>query len=279
MFQRFLDVADYWFGYSDNSSAGSYDPTQECFVVVANDQANAANAAEVGAGEVSPNPGTGPHQGAGPSAPPPRRRGVPTSTHSWPKHASSRPNSRKNTAQCGYFVPPSLRKPPHAANACASWASKPASASTPTSTSTIQACPRERARSSSLPRHCCGPCPLPQRLRHGICTARRRRSSSKRPCSRPRARRPASTSRGARGATGVCKALKCQFTRVVRRGSPPTKVGRRSGSGSLTRAGMPKTATLATSSTPGRRATQRRGRRQATTRGEVDAMTAEKTAS
>jgi hypothetical protein len=71
MFQRFLDVADYWFGYSDNSSTGSYDPTQECFVVVANDQANAANAAEVGAGEVSPNPGTGPHQGAGPSAPPP----------------------------------------------------------------------------------------------------------------------------------------------------------------------------------------------------------------
>jgi hypothetical protein len=26
MFQRFLDVADYWFGYSDDSSTGSYDP-------------------------------------------------------------------------------------------------------------------------------------------------------------------------------------------------------------------------------------------------------------
>jgi hypothetical protein len=26
MFQRFLDAADYWFGYSDNSSVGSYDP-------------------------------------------------------------------------------------------------------------------------------------------------------------------------------------------------------------------------------------------------------------
>jgi hypothetical protein len=24
MFRRFLDVADYWFGYSDDSSAGSY---------------------------------------------------------------------------------------------------------------------------------------------------------------------------------------------------------------------------------------------------------------
>jgi hypothetical protein len=29
MFRRFLDATDYWFGYSDNSSAGSYDPAQE----------------------------------------------------------------------------------------------------------------------------------------------------------------------------------------------------------------------------------------------------------
>jgi hypothetical protein len=70
MFQRFLDVTDYWFGYSDNSSAGSYDPARECFVVLANDQANAANVAEAGDGEVPPNPGTRQHQGAGPSAPP-----------------------------------------------------------------------------------------------------------------------------------------------------------------------------------------------------------------
>jgi hypothetical protein len=71
MFQRFLDAADYWFVYSDNSSAGSYDPTRECFVVLANDQTNAANAAEAGDGEVPPGLGTGPHQGEGPSAPPP----------------------------------------------------------------------------------------------------------------------------------------------------------------------------------------------------------------
>jgi hypothetical protein len=69
MFQRFLDAADYWFGYSDNSSAGSYDPAR--FVMLANDQANVANAAEAGDGEVPPGPGTGTHQGAGPSAPPP----------------------------------------------------------------------------------------------------------------------------------------------------------------------------------------------------------------
>jgi hypothetical protein len=61
MFQRFLDAADYWFGYSNSSSAGSYDPARECFVVLANDQANAANAAKAGDGEVPPGPATGPH--------------------------------------------------------------------------------------------------------------------------------------------------------------------------------------------------------------------------
>jgi hypothetical protein len=39
--------------------------------MLANDQANAANAAEAGDGEVPPNPGTGPHQVTGRSAPPP----------------------------------------------------------------------------------------------------------------------------------------------------------------------------------------------------------------
>jgi hypothetical protein len=71
MFRRFLDATDYWFGYSDNSSVGSYDPARECFVVLANNQANAANAAEAGDREVPPGPGAGPHQGAGPRAPPP----------------------------------------------------------------------------------------------------------------------------------------------------------------------------------------------------------------
>jgi hypothetical protein len=50
MFQRFLDAADYWFGYSD---------ARECFSVIAHNQANtanAANAAEAGDREVPPNP-------------------------------------------------------------------------------------------------------------------------------------------------------------------------------------------------------------------------------
>jgi hypothetical protein len=74
MFQRFLDAADSWFSYSDDSSAGSYDPARECFVVVVDDQANGANAG-AGDGEAPQSPGTGLLQGAGPSAPPPRQQG------------------------------------------------------------------------------------------------------------------------------------------------------------------------------------------------------------
>jgi hypothetical protein len=75
MFRRFLDATDNWFDYSDNSSAGSYDLARECFIVLANNQANAAIAAEAGDGEVPPGPGARPHQVVGPSAPsssPPR---------------------------------------------------------------------------------------------------------------------------------------------------------------------------------------------------------------
>jgi hypothetical protein len=71
MFRRFLDATDYWFGYSDDSSAGSYDPARECCVVITNDPANATDAAGAGNGEVPPALGTGPRLTARPSAPPP----------------------------------------------------------------------------------------------------------------------------------------------------------------------------------------------------------------
>jgi hypothetical protein len=71
MFRWFLDATDYWFGYSDDSSAGSYDPALECCVVIASDPANAAGTAGAGDGEVPPALGTGPRMAAGPSAPPP----------------------------------------------------------------------------------------------------------------------------------------------------------------------------------------------------------------
>jgi hypothetical protein len=57
MFQRFLDAANYWFGYSDDSSAGSYDLARECLVVVVDDQDDDANAAGPGDREAPRNPG------------------------------------------------------------------------------------------------------------------------------------------------------------------------------------------------------------------------------
>jgi hypothetical protein len=54
MFKRFLDATDYWFGCSDDSSTGSYDPTRECCVVIANDPANATGTAVAGDGGVTP---------------------------------------------------------------------------------------------------------------------------------------------------------------------------------------------------------------------------------
>jgi hypothetical protein len=55
MFQRFLDVADYWFGYSDTSNAGSYDPARECFMVAIGDVVDGTSAAGAGEGKT---PGT-----------------------------------------------------------------------------------------------------------------------------------------------------------------------------------------------------------------------------
>jgi hypothetical protein len=51
MFQRFLDAADYWFGYSDTSSAGSYGPKCEYFMDGIGDVVGRANATGAGEGE------------------------------------------------------------------------------------------------------------------------------------------------------------------------------------------------------------------------------------
>jgi hypothetical protein len=70
MFQRFLDDADYRFGCSDDSNTGSHDPTRECFVVVADDQANGTNVVGAGDGEAPQNLGTSIPWNPGSSAPP-----------------------------------------------------------------------------------------------------------------------------------------------------------------------------------------------------------------
>jgi hypothetical protein len=158
MFRRFLDATDYWFGYSDDSSARSYDPARECCIIITNDPANAAGATGAGDGEVPPGLGTGSRLAAGPSAPPPS---PPTGADINAQLAQARELEAKLAEE--YRTVRLLRasiagKPPRAANARASWANKPAIASTPTSTSTIQTRPHERAKSSSPPRHYCGPC-------------------------------------------------------------------------------------------------------------------------
>jgi hypothetical protein len=132
MFRLYLDAMDYWFGYSDDSSAGSYDPARLCCVVITNDQANAANAAGAGDVEVPPARGLDRAWLWGQAPLHPHHRGGPTSTRSWPRHASLRPSSRRSTARSGCFEPPSLEKPPRAANAHASWADGPVTASMPT---------------------------------------------------------------------------------------------------------------------------------------------------
>jgi hypothetical protein len=71
MFRRFLDATEYWFGCSDDSITGSYDPARECCVVIANDPANATGATGAGDGEVPPALGTASRLAAGSSAPAP----------------------------------------------------------------------------------------------------------------------------------------------------------------------------------------------------------------
>jgi hypothetical protein len=117
MFRRFLDATDYWFDYSDNSSAGSYDPAWECFVVLANDQENAANEAEASDGEVPLARELDRTKVRGQVLLPRHRRGRLTSTRNWLKHASLKPRLWRSTVRCSCFEPPSPGKPPRAANA------------------------------------------------------------------------------------------------------------------------------------------------------------------
>jgi hypothetical protein len=51
MFRRFLDAADYWFGYSDTSSTEDYDPARERFTVVIGDVVEGMNVMGGGDGE------------------------------------------------------------------------------------------------------------------------------------------------------------------------------------------------------------------------------------
>jgi hypothetical protein len=51
MFQRFIDVSDYWFGYSDTSSTEDYDPARERFMVGIGNVVDGMNAMGASNGE------------------------------------------------------------------------------------------------------------------------------------------------------------------------------------------------------------------------------------
>jgi hypothetical protein len=70
MFQRFLDAADYWFGYSNTSSAGSYDPARECFMVTIGDMVDGGSSTGEGDGEPPWDPGASAPRIPRSSAPP-----------------------------------------------------------------------------------------------------------------------------------------------------------------------------------------------------------------
>jgi hypothetical protein len=69
MFQWFLDAADYWFNYSDTSSAGSYDPARECFMVAIGDVVDDTSGVGAGEGESLLDPVASAPRNQGPSTP------------------------------------------------------------------------------------------------------------------------------------------------------------------------------------------------------------------
>jgi hypothetical protein len=270
MFKHFLDATDYWFGCSDDSSTGR-DPAWECCVIIANDPANATGVAGAGDGEVTPAPGIAPRLAAGPS--------TPAGADIDAQLAQARELEAKLAEE--YRTVRLLR---------ASMAGEASARGERARELGIQA--RDRINtdfnvddpdtpprasqkliaSATLLRAM----PAPSTPRRGTCTVRCRRSSSKRPSSRPRARRLASTSKETRGEMGARRGANPRSTQAERRGEPPTQDAHRLRYGSSTRAGHG-TATPATSSTLGRRAKRMRERRQATTLDGVDATIATKT--
>jgi hypothetical protein len=237
--------------------------------VLANDQANAANSAQAGDGEVPPNPGTGPHQGAGPSASPSPPRGADINVQL--AQACKIEAKLAEEYRAVQLVRASIAGEASARGERARELGKQAcerinadfnvdNPSTP---------PRARQKlkaAATLLRAMPAPStPEAQALIEQAAVQQAESSAS-----RIRQQGSARDDGGAQGPEASVHADGAV--------GQPANQGRRPRSGSLTRAGRPKMTTLATSSTPGGRATRKCGRRRATTHGEVGAMTAERTA-
>jgi hypothetical protein len=215
MFRRFLDATDYWFGNSDDSGAGSYDPARECCVVITNDPTNATDAAGAGDGEVPPALGTGPHLVAGPSAPPPSPpRGADINAQlAQARELEAKLAEEYRTVR---LLRASIAREASARGERARELGRQAHdrINADFNVDNPYMPPRESqklAAAATLMRAM----PAPQRPRRRTYTARHRRSSSKRPFNRPKAWRPASANRGARGTMGVRKALNPRCMRAA----------------------------------------------------------------
>jgi hypothetical protein len=236
MFQRFHDAADYWFGCSDDSSTGSYDPARECFMVAIGDLVDSKSVAGASDGEAPQNSGTSIPRNPGPSAPPTSpARGADINA----QLAQACELEAKLAEE--YCVVRLL---------CASIAGEASACGERVRELGKQACERinadfnvntqtrhrTRVRSSSQLQRCSEPCPHPRRTRRQTCTARRMRLSSKRPCNRPKARRLAYASRAARGTTAAPRANRHVSMQTARQGNQPTRAERWSRCESLIRA-------------------------------------------
>jgi hypothetical protein len=260
MLRRFLDATYYWFGYSGDSSAGSYDPPRKCCVVIANDPANATGATGAGVGELPPALGTGPRMAAGPSAP---HASPPTGADINVQLAQARELEAKLAEEYRtvWLLRACMAGEASARGERARELGRQASdrITTDFNVDNPETPPRASQKliaAAMLLRAM----PAPRHPRRGTYTVRRRRSSSKRPSSRPRAQRLASASRAAHGMMGARKVPSPRSTRAMRSSPLPTRGARRPRSGSSTHAGRRGTAMPATSSTLGGRAKRRRER-------------------
>jgi hypothetical protein len=277
MFKRFLYATNYWFGCSDDSSTGSYDPARECCIVIANDPANSTGAAGAGDGEVTPAPGIASRLAAGPSASAPS---PPAGADINTQLDQARELEAKLAEE--YRTVRLLR---------ASMAGEASARGERMRELGIQARDRINAdfnvdnpdtplrasqkiiTAATLLRAMPAPStPEARNLYHEAQALIEQAAVQQAESSASRIRQQGDTrgDGGAQGAEPSC-------TQVERRSAPPTRDAHRLKNGSSTHAGKHGTATPATSSTLGRRAKRMRERRQATTLGGVDATTAMKT--
>jgi hypothetical protein len=265
MFRRFLNATDYWFGYSDDSSTGSYDPARECCVVITNDQADGANAAEAGDGEVPPGPGTGPCQGAGPSAPP---SSPPRGADVNAQLAQARELEAKLAEEyrAVRLLRPSIAGEASARGERARELGRQARdrINTDFNVDDPNTPPRASQKliaAATLLRAMPAPSTPEARNLHREAQALIEQAVVQQAESSASRIRQQGSARD----DGVRKAPSYRCIRKVQRSVPPTQGTRRPRSDSSTHAGKPKMVMHAMSSTPGGRATRRRGQRRATT--------------